>query len=48
MAHDDGLCTVGLGERSDLDVALLRVRDGEHARVLRVEGAQAVWIVARI
>ena len=48
MAHDDSLCTVGLGERSDLDMALLGVRDGEHAGVLGVEGAQAVRIVARV
>ena len=48
MAHNDSLCSVGLGERSDLDVALLSVRDSEHARVLGVEGAQAVWIVARV
>ena len=48
MAHDDSLCTVRLGERSDLDMALLGVRDGEHAGVLGVESAQAVWIVARV
>ena len=48
MAHDDSLCTVGLGERSDLDMALLGVRNGKHAGVLRVESAQAIWIVARV
>ena len=48
MAHDDGLRAVGFRERSDLDVALLGVRDGEHAGVLGVEGAEAVWIVARV
>ena len=48
MAHDDGLGAIGFGERSDFDVAFLSVRDGEHAGVLGVEGAQAVRIVARV
>ena len=48
MAHDDGFSAVGLGEGSDFDVAFLGVRDGEHAGVLGVEGAEAARIIARV
>ena len=48
MTHDDGLGAIGLRERSDLHVALLSMRDGQHATVFGVEGAQAVRIVARV
>ena len=48
MAHDDGFGAVGLSEGSDFDVAFLGMRDGEHAGVLGVEGAEAVRIIARV
>ena len=48
MTHDDGFSAVGLGKGSDFDVAFLGVRDGEHAGVLGVEGAEAARIIARV
>jgi hypothetical protein len=48
MTHDHGFRAIGLGERSDFHVALLSVRNGQHATVFRVERAQAVRIVAGV
>ena len=47
VAHDDGF-DAALREGPHLDVALLRVRDGEHAGALAVERAQSVRVVAGV
>ena len=44
MAHDDGLNTL-VSEGSDLYVALLCVRDCEHAASFTVEGAESIWVI---
>ena len=47
MAHDDGLNSL-VSEGSYLNVALLCVRDGQHASAFTVESAQAIRVIARV
>ena len=47
VAHDYGLDAL-ISEGSHFDVALLCVRDRQHAGPLAVQGTQSVWVVARV
>ena len=47
MAHDDSL-NAFVRESSYLDMALLSVRNGQHACAFRVQGTQAIRIVTSV
>lgn len=48
MAHYDRLSSVGLSEAAHLHMTLFRVWNGQHAAILRIQRAKAIWIVACI
>ena len=47
MTHYDGFDTL-VSESSHLNMALLCVRDSEHAVAFAIQGAKTIWVVARI